>query len=64
MSTHARASLALKPSPASNFCIKQPDWSSFAIPGSFLWFLWRSYLSLRDGIEHDLEIAWAFNDNG
>src|SRR5256712_10047391 len=33
-------------------------------PGGFLWFLWRLCLCLRDGIEQDLEIAWAFNENG
>src|SRR2546428_14039672 len=33
-------------------------------PGGFLWFLWRLCLCLRDGIEQDLEISWAFNENG
>src|SRR5439155_14819673 len=32
-------------------------------PGGFLRFLWRFCLSLRDGMEQDLEIAWAFNEN-
>src|SRR5438094_7375688 len=33
-------------------------------PGCFLWFLRRFCLFLRDGMKQDLEIAWAFNENG
>src|SRR2546422_1725384 len=59
------ASLTLKPSPALELLYQTNQISHLSqSPGGFLWFLRRLCLCLRDGIEQDLEIAWAFNENG